>query len=144
VVWKRLQKRGSLVSRRAAAGIGKLFTDGAGDGAKVAFFVQRFNRGEAVIADGYDSDPLIEGLEARDTTPVIPPPKAHRKEVFDFAPYCKRNRVEHFFNKIKHYRVIARHFDKLATTFLAGVLIVRNRRTKTLPWSMPPRGQPRC
>ena len=80
---------------------------------------------DAVIADkGYDSDPLIEGLEARDITPVIPP-KANRKVIrdCDFALYCERNLVERF-NKIKHYRAIATRFDKLANTFLAGVLLV--------------------
>src|SRR6516162_3327963 len=81
---------------------------------------------EAVIADkGYDSDALVERPEARDITPVIPP-KANRKEIrdCDFALYCERNLVERFFNKIKHYRAIATRFDKLANTFLAGVLLV--------------------
>jgi transposase len=35
-----------------------------------------------------------------------------------------RNLVERFFNKIKYYRAIATRFDKLANTFLAGVLLV--------------------
>jgi transposase len=81
---------------------------------------------EAVIADkGYDSDALVERLKARDITPVIPP-KTNRKENrdCDFALYCERNLVERFFNKIKHYRAIATRFDKLANTFLAGVLLV--------------------
>ena len=81
---------------------------------------------EAMIADnGYDSDRLVETLEARDITPVIPP-KANRKEPrdCDFALYRERNLVERFFNKIKHYRAIATRFDKLASTFLAGVLLV--------------------
>jgi transposase len=81
---------------------------------------------DAVIADkGYDSNAFIERLEARDITPVIPP-KANRKEIrdCDFALYCERNLVERFFNKIKHYRAIATRFDKLANTFLAGVLLV--------------------
>ena len=81
---------------------------------------------EAVIADkGYDSDAFVERLEARDITPVIPP-KANRKEIrdCDFALYRERNLVERFFNKIKHYRAIATRFDKLANTFLAGVLLV--------------------
>src|SRR5262245_63547360 len=79
---------------------------------------------EAVIADkGYDSDAFVERLEARDITPVIPP-KANRKEIrdCDFALYCERNLVERFFNKIKHYRAMATRFNKLANTFLAGVL----------------------
>jgi putative transposase len=81
---------------------------------------------DAVLADkGYDSDRLVETLEAREITPVIPP-KANRKEKreCDFALYRERNLVERFFNKIKHYRAIATRFDKLASTFLAGVLLV--------------------
>jgi transposase len=52
--------------------------------------------------------------------------KANRKEIRDcyFALYCERNLVERLFNKIKHYRAIATRFDKLANTFLAGVLLV--------------------
>jgi putative transposase len=80
----------------------------------------------AVIADkGYDADALVETLERRNITPVIPP-KTNRKEQrpCDFALYRERNLVERFFNKIKHYRAIATRFDKLASTFLAGVLLV--------------------
>jgi transposase len=69
-----------------------------------------------VIADkGYDSDAFVERLEARDITPVIPP-KANRREIrdCDFALYCERNLVER----------LATRFDKLANTFLAGVLLV--------------------
>jgi len=83
---------------------------------------------DAVIADkGYDSDAFVERLKARDITPVIPP-KANRKEIrdCDFALYCERNLVERFFNKIKHYRAIATRFDKLANTFLAGVLLEKS------------------
>jgi len=81
---------------------------------------------EALIADkGYDSDALVEALQRREITPVIPP-KANRKQprATDFALYCERNLVERFFNKLKHYRAIATRFDKLASTFLAGVLLV--------------------
>ena len=81
---------------------------------------------EALLADkGYDSDALVETLKQRGIEPVIPP-KANRREPreTDFALYCERNLVERFFNKIKHYRAIATRFDKLASTFLAGVLLV--------------------
>ena len=79
-----------------------------------------------MIADkGYDSDTLVETLEAREITPVIPP-KANRRQprACDFTLYCERNLVERFFNKLKHYRAIATRFDKLASTFMAGVLLV--------------------
>jgi putative transposase len=81
---------------------------------------------EALIADkGYDSDKLVETLDAREIAPVIPS-KANRKQPrpCDFALYRERNLVERFFNKIKNYRAIATRFDKLASTFLAGVLLV--------------------
>ena len=81
---------------------------------------------QAVLADkGYDSDNLVANLEGRGIKPVIPP-KANRKNPreTDFALYRERNVVERFFNKIKHYRGIATRFDKLASTFLAGVQLV--------------------
>ena len=81
---------------------------------------------QAIIADkGYDSDALVDTLDERGITPVIPS-KANRKEPrkTDFALYRERNLVERFFNKLKHYRGIATRFDKLANTFLAGVILV--------------------
>jgi len=81
---------------------------------------------EALIADkAYDADPLIDSLEQREITPVIPP-KANRKikRDCDFALYCERNLIERFFNKIKHFRAIATRYDKLARNFLAAVQLV--------------------
>lgn len=80
----------------------------------------------ALIADkGYDSNALVTALEERDITPVIPP-RANRKEqrTTDFALYRERNLVERFFCTLKNYRAIATRYDKLASTFLAGVLLV--------------------
>ena len=80
---------------------------------------------EALIGDkAYDADPLINTLNRREITPVIPP-KANRKTPrdCDFALYCERNLVERFFNKLKHFRAIATRYDKLARNFLAGVQI---------------------
>ncbi len=78
---------------------------------------------EALIGDkAYDADALIDTLNRRQITPVIPP-KANRKtsRECDFALYCERNLVERFFNKLKHFRAIATRYDKLARNFLAGV-----------------------
>ena len=60
----------------------------------------------ALIGDkAYDADSLIDTLNQRAITAVIPP-KANRKvkRDCDFVLYCERNLVERFFNKIKHYR----------------------------------------
>lgn len=81
---------------------------------------------DALLADkGYDSDALVDALEERGITPVIPP-KANRREPrqTDFALYRERNLVERFFNKLKQYRAIATRYDKLANTFLAAVALV--------------------
>ena len=81
---------------------------------------------EAFLADkGYDSDALIETLQERGITPVIPS-KANRREArkTDFALYRERNLVERFFNKLKQYRALATRYDKLANTFLAAVALI--------------------
>ena len=80
----------------------------------------------ALIGDkAYDADSLIDTLNQRAITPVIPP-KTNRKvkRDCDFALYRERNLVERFFNKIKHYRAIATRYDKLARNFLAAVQLV--------------------
>ena len=77
----------------------------------------------ALIGDkAYDADALIDTLNQRAITPVIPP-KVNRKvkRDCDFALYRERNLVERFFNKLKHFRAIAIRYDKLARNFLAGV-----------------------
>ena len=77
---------------------------------------------QALIGDkAYDADALIDTLNRREITPVIPS-KANRKtqRACDFALYCERNLVERFFNKLKHFRAIATRYDKLARNFLAG------------------------
>jgi transposase len=81
---------------------------------------------DALLADkAYDADSLIDSLEQRAITPVIPP-KANRKvkRDCDFVLYCERNLIERFFNKIKHYRAIATRYDKLARNFLAAVQLI--------------------
>jgi transposase len=80
----------------------------------------------ALIGDkAYDADSLIDRLNQRAITAVIPP-RANRKvkRDCDFALYRERNLVERFFNKIKHYRAIATRYDKLAQNFLAAVQLV--------------------
>jgi transposase len=80
----------------------------------------------ALIGDkAFDADPLINSLEQRDITAVIPP-RVSRKEprACDYALYRERNLIERFFNKIKHFRAIATRYDKLDRNFLAAVQLV--------------------
>ena len=78
---------------------------------------------EAFIAHkAYDADPLIEKLEERGISPVIPSRKNRicpRKT--RFLIYKKRNIIERFCARLKQFRGIATRYDKLKSTFLAAV-----------------------
>jgi transposase len=78
---------------------------------------------ETMIGDkGYDSDPIRDDLEERGAEPVIPT-KANRKvqRPVDRKTYSLRNRIERFFNKLKHFRRIATRYDRRAIHFLAAI-----------------------
>jgi transposase len=78
---------------------------------------------EAVIGDkGYDSDELVNTVQARGAKAVIPP-KQNRKEPreYDEELYKERNLIERFWNRIKHYRRVATRYEKTARNFLAFV-----------------------
>ena len=78
-----------------------------------------------VIADkGYDSEPLVQLLEARGCTVVIPP-RSNRKTPrrYDRHLYKERHLVECFFSKIKEYRRVATRYEKLSQTFLSFVYL---------------------
>ena len=57
------------------------------------------------------------------------PPKSNRNDPICFGPYLyrTRNRVERFFNKIKHCRRVATRYDKLAANYLAFVQLASIR-----------------
>jgi transposase len=76
-----------------------------------------------VIADkGYDSNELIERIQARGAKVVIPP-RSNRlvQRPFSKRLYRTRNVIERFVNRIKHYRRIAMRFEKTARNYLAFV-----------------------
>jgi transposase len=80
---------------------------------------------EAVIADkGYDSDALVEVIEAKGAEAVIPP-KQNRTEPRAYDPhlYKERNLVERFMNCIKHFRRVATRYEKTARNYLAFVQV---------------------
>ncbi len=81
---------------------------------------------EAFIADkAYDADPLIEKLEERQITPVIPSRRNRRHPgKIRFSLYKKRNEIERFFARLKQFKGIATRYDKLKSTFLAAVQLV--------------------
>jgi transposase len=83
----------------------------------------------ALLADkGYDSDAIRADLTGRGVDPVIPT-KSNRKvqRVISKAAYAMRNRIERFFNKIKHSRRVATRYDQLSTSFLGFVMLANIR-----------------
>ena len=80
---------------------------------------------EAVAADkAYDFNALIETITARGAQAVIPP-RANRTEQRDCDRhlYKGRNLVERFFCRIKHFRRIAKRYDKLDRRYEAFIAI---------------------
>lgn len=85
-----------------------------------AALVEQFQT-SAVIADkGYDSDILVQTIEASGAQAIIPPRRNRttQREV-DWHRYKARNLVERFFNRLKQFRRLATRYDKLATRFNA-------------------------
>lgn len=78
---------------------------------------------EAVLADkGYDTDHLVEKIGEQGTEVVIPPRRGRRNQRFyDTDLYKERNRIERFFNKLKHFRRVATRCDKLLANFMGFV-----------------------
>jgi transposase len=81
---------------------------------------------EAFIGDkGYDSDELVQAIEARGMAAVIPP-RRNRIEPrkLDWFVYKERHLIECFFNKIKHYRRIFSRHEKTSRNFKVMLRLV--------------------
>ena len=82
-----------------------------------------------LLADkGYESNALREMVANQNAWANIPP-KSNRKDPICFSKHLfrARNRVERFFNKIKHHRRITTRYDKTAESFLAALKMVAVR-----------------
>jgi transposase len=105
--------------------LGFTLTDSAqADIGQVIELLEKAPEAEAVLADkGYDSDALVDPIEAMPAEAVIPP-RAHRKapRAYDRERYKARNLVECFFNKLNQFRRIATRYEKLAAHFAAMVI----------------------
>ena len=63
-------------------------------------------------------------IEGRGSAPNIPP-RSHRRWKNCFSPhlYRCRNAIERMFGRLKDFRRIATHYDKLEVHFLAAVCL---------------------
>ena len=101
----------------------KLTAGQAHDGRSAEDMLGSVERGDVLLADAaYDSNALHETLAARGARANVKPmPNRLKPHRFNRRLYRRRNLVERFFNKLKHFRAIATRYDKLARNFLAGV-----------------------
>lgn len=77
---------------------------------------------DALLADkAFDADWLLEELDERGASAVIPP-KSNRKHQrnYDKEAYKWRHLVENYFAKIKEFRGIATRYDKTDCSYAAN------------------------
>ena len=101
----------------------KLTEGQAHDGRSAADMLDRIGSGQVLLADrAYDSDSLRRTLAAQGAQANIKPLR-QRLSPPSFSPdlYRRRNLIERFFNKLKHFRAIATRYEKHAANFLALV-----------------------
>jgi transposase len=92
----------------------------AGDGGRTSARMTAPRYDRACRNKAYDADWLRRRIEATGAAPTIPA-MVHRrwKPCFSPALYRARNRIERFFNSIKHFRRLATRYEKHASNFLA-------------------------
>lgn len=81
----------------------------------------------AVLADkGYDSDDLLKYVVAPPKAEAVIPAKKTRtvQRPLNRELYKDRNKVERFFNRVKHYRRIATRYEKTARNYMAMLHLV--------------------
>jgi transposase len=107
----------------------KLTAGQAHDGKSAEDMLDDVGKGTVLLADrGYDSDAIRQKLDEQGARANIRPLE-HRivKPKFSQKAYRRRNLVERFFNKLKHYRAIATRFCRHDTNYLASVQLAALR-----------------
>lgn len=76
----------------------------------------------ALLADkAFDANWLLEELDARGATAVIPPKAKHTQQRdYDSDAYKWRHMIENSFAKIKEFRGIATRYDKTDCSYTAN------------------------
>ena len=84
---------------------------------------------QALVADrGYDAQAILDLVRASGGEAHIPTCRDRKvQRSVDPALYRKRNLIERFFCKLKHFRRLATRFDKLARNFLAALALASTR-----------------
>ena len=107
----------------------KLTEGQAHDGRSAQDMLGTLGRGDILLADrAYDSDTLRQDLATRGARANVKlMPNRVNLPPFNKRLYRKRNLVERFFNKLKHFRAVATRYDKRDDNYLACVKLASIR-----------------
>ena len=107
----------------------KLTEGQAHDGRSAEDMLDTVGKGQTLLADrAYDSDALRETLAERGAKANIKPmPNRVNIPKFNKQLYKKRNHVERYFNKLKHFRAVATRYEKHDANYLALVKLASAR-----------------
>jgi transposase len=107
----------------------KLTEGQAHDGRSADDMLDSVGKGQTLLADrAYDSDALRDTLAERGAKANIKPmPNRVNIPKFNKGLYRKRNLIERFFNKLKHFRAVATRFEKHDANYLALVKLASAR-----------------
>jgi transposase len=107
----------------------KLTEGQAHDGRSAADMLGLVQSGQILLADrAYDSNALRQTISARGAWANIRPmDRRVERPTFSAFLYRYRNRVERFFNKLKHFRAIATRYEKHPANYLALVKLASIR-----------------
>jgi transposase len=74
---------------------------------------------QAVLGDkAFDSDAFVAHIVSLEAQAVIPSRKGRKEpRAYDGELYKERNKVERFFNRIKHYRRVATRYEKAVRNY---------------------------
>lgn len=99
------------------------------DGHSAHLMLDSLTPGSVLLADrAYDADKLRAAIADKGALANIPPmPQRVQRPAFSSFLYRYRNLIEHFFNKLKHFRAVATRYDKRDDNFLASVQLASIR-----------------
>lgn len=81
-----------------------------------------FSPGGVIADKAYDSNALRSLLAECGAETVIPSNRSRKVLIpHNAVAYKLRNRIERFFNKLKHFRRLATRYDRRASYFLAAL-----------------------
>ncbi len=101
----------------------------AHDGRSAHDMLGSLERGNVLLGDrGYDSDALRLELATRGARANVRlMPNRVNLPPFNKKLYKKRNLIERFFNKLKHFRAVATRYDKRDDNYLASIKLASAR-----------------